>query len=243
MLFLGTPRNRTVPWEVLQRKRVLGEELNRPEAITNTASENEYTDEAKIDRPGGVSATSNWAAEEPVEKKNPPHQMATPRTPSIDEIRDGKEQDVTVGQQKIDATNGQENVGAPGPAYDVMLGVSGSYPPQYGILGESSGRKVAMDLNQTHTISLFGVQGGGKSYTLGSIVEMATLPNCQINCLPQPLATVIFHYSQTMDYAPEFTSMVNPNRDSGQIQELLARYQGRPQGLSDVVLLVPRGQT
>jgi len=44
---------------------------------------------------------------------------------------------------------------------------------QFGLLGETSGRKVALDLNQTHTVSLFGVQGGGKGYTLGSIVEMA----------------------------------------------------------------------
>ena len=57
-------------------------------------------------------------------------------------------------------------------AYDSILGVT-STSPQYGLLGEASGRKIALDLNQTHTISLFGVQGGGKSYTLGSVVEMA----------------------------------------------------------------------
>ena len=68
-----------------------------------------------------------------------------------------------------------------------------------------SGRKVAIDLNQTHTISLFGVQGGGKSYTLGTIAEMASLLIPHINVLPQPLATVIFHYSPTKDYQPEFT--------------------------------------
>ena len=60
-----------------------------------------------------------------------------------------------------------ESEAADGPAYDVMLGATGD-SPQYGILGEVAGRRVALDLNQTHTISLFGVQGGGKSYTLGS---------------------------------------------------------------------------
>ena len=49
--------------------------------------------------------------------------------------------------------------------YDILLGTTQA-SPQYGILGEVSGRKVALDLNETHTISLFGVQGGGKSYTL-----------------------------------------------------------------------------
>ena len=103
-----------------------------------------------------------------------------------------------------------------------MLGVTGD-SPQYGLLGDVSGRTVAIDLNQTHTISLFGVQGGGKSYTLGTIAEMASLPIPNINVLPQPLATVIFHYSPTMDYAPEFTSMVAPNSDAAQIAMLRRR--------------------
>ncbi|MBK9219223.1 MAG: hypothetical protein IPL70_12840 [Uliginosibacterium sp.] len=68
-------------------------------------------------------------------------------------------------------------------AYDIMLGATGA-TPQYGLIGEVSGRKVALDLNQTHTISLFGVQGGGKSYTLGSVAEMASLQIPGINCLP-----------------------------------------------------------
>jgi hypothetical protein len=67
-------------------------------------------------------------------------------------------------------------------AYDIMLGATGA-TPQYGLIGEVSGRKVALDLNQTHTISLFGVQGGGKSYTLGSVAEMASLQIPGINCL------------------------------------------------------------
>jgi DNA phosphorothioation-dependent restriction protein DptH len=125
-----------------------------------------------------------------------------------------------------------------GPDHDVMLGVMGD-SPQYGILGEVSGRTVAIDLNQTHTISLFGVQGGGKSYTLGSVVEMASLPIDGINQLPQPLASVIFHYSPTMDYAPEFTSMVSANSDEALVAALRERYGAEPKALSDVVMLVP----
>ena len=125
-----------------------------------------------------------------------------------------------------------------GPAYDVLLGVTGP-SPQYGVLGELAGRKVAIDLNHTHTISLFGVQGGGKSYTLGTVAEMASLPIPNINQLPQPLATVIFHYSPTMDYEPEFTSMVAPNSDEAQIATLRERYGAEPKALTDVLLLVP----
>jgi hypothetical protein len=123
-------------------------------------------------------------------------------------------------------------------AYDIMLGATGA-TPQYGLIGEVSGRKVALDLNQTHTISLFGVQGGGKSYTLGSVAEMASLAIPGINCLPEPLSTVIFHYSPTMDYKPEFTSMVGANSVEDQIRALKEVYGAEPKALADVLLLVP----
>src|SRR5207247_8167118 len=127
------------------------------------------------------------------------------------------------------------------PVHDVLLGVTGD-SPQFGILGKVMGRSVGLDLNQTHTISLFGVQGGGKSYTLGCIIEMASLSIPGINCLPQPLATVVFHYSQTQDYKPEFTSMNRPNDDVRAIENLAADYHARPAALRDMVLLVPAGK-
>jgi hypothetical protein len=125
---------------------------------------------------------------------------------------------------------------------DIFLGIS--HPsPQYGVLGEDSlGRTVALDLNETHTISLFGVQGGGKSYTLGSIIESSTLPAPPVSQLPRPLATIVFHYSPTLDYAPEFTSMTAPNPDEPQLRVLADRYHGAPGVLSDVVILVPADQ-
>jgi len=123
-------------------------------------------------------------------------------------------------------------------AYDLMLGVSGE-SPQYGLLGEVAGRRIALDLNHTHTISLFGVQGGGKSYTLGTVIEMASMPIEQINVLPSPLATVIFHYSPTQDYAPEFTSMIHPNTVGEEIQILKERYKANPEALKDILILTP----
>lgn len=134
--------------------------------------------------------------------------------------------------------NAEAQLQSPLLPYDIVLGTSGE-TPQYGLLGDVSGRRVALDLNQTHTISLFGVQGGGKSYTLGSIAEMASLSIPRINELPRPLATVIFHYSPTMDYRPEFTSMVAPNHDAGQVKALKETFGADPCGLRDVVILVP----
>ena len=85
----------------------------------------------------------------------------------------------------------------------------------------------------------FGIQGGGKSYTLGTIAEMASLPIPNINVLPNPLATVIFHYSPTMDYRPEFTSMVAPNSEAAQVKSLKETFGAEPRALSDVLLLAP----
>lgn len=132
---------------------------------------------------------------------------------------------------------------ASAPMPDVFLGTT-SPSPQYGVLGQdaSFGRTVALDLNETHTISLFGVQGGGKSYTLGTVIEAATLPAPPVNELPSPLATIVFHYSQTLDYEPEFTSMITANSDEGQIRHLADRYGGSPTALDDIVVLVPADQ-
>lgn len=122
--------------------------------------------------------------------------------------------------------------------YDSILGVKGE-SPQYGLLGEASGRKIALDLNQTHTISLFGVQGGGKSYTLGSLVEMACMPVRGVNELPHPLGGVIFHYSSTLDYGPEFTSMAAANISDAEVAALWRRYGATPHALKDIVILTP----
>ncbi|EEY50714.1 hypothetical protein VIH_002347 [Vibrio cholerae CT 5369-93] len=122
--------------------------------------------------------------------------------------------------------------------HDIVLGVNGD-SAQFGLLGEVHGRKVALDLNHTHTLSLFGVQGGGKSYTLGSVVEMATKSIPAINTLHKELASVIFHYSATQDYKPEFTSMIAPNDDESQLTRLREVYGATPASLDDVVLLAP----
>ncbi|MFD2610672.1 ATP-binding protein [Deinococcus taklimakanensis] len=112
--------------------------------------------------------------------------------------------------------------------------------PQFGLLGEVAGRKIALDLNETHTISLFGVQGGGKSYTLGTIIEMATMSIPGINRLPSPLASVIFHYSNTQEYAPEFVSMAQANLEAQQLATLKARYGAEGHALQDILLLAPQ---
>lgn len=129
------------------------------------------------------------------------------------------------------------------PTCDVIIGKN-SDSPQFGVLGKmiSNGRVIGLDLNECNTISLFGVQGAGKSYTIGSITEMVLRQFSKVNKLPAPMASVIFHYSNSMDYAPEFTSMVYPNDEVGQLVKLKAEYEAEPGSIKDVVLLAPESQ-
>lgn len=124
------------------------------------------------------------------------------------------------------------------PKADVFLG-SELETKQFGIIGQTATnhRNIALDLNGCNTISLFGVQGAGKSYTIGVVTEMMLKQFSNVNKLPSPLASVIFHYSETMDYAPEFTSMIYPNDEAGQLAKLKDVYGVEPGCIDDVVLL------
>ena len=125
--------------------------------------------------------------------------------------------------------------------YDILIGDSSIKSAQFGILGETNlGKKIAIDLNETTTISLFGVQGAGKSYTIGTITEMVLKQFEHVNLLPSPLASVIFHYSDSMDYKPEFTSMIHDNDNEFELNKLKERYGAVPGNIKDVILLTPK---
>lgn len=131
----------------------------------------------------------------------------------------------------------------PPPQYDILIGKT-SDSEQYGIIGKTiQGKIVALDCNETNTISLFGIQGGGKSYTIGTITEMMLKKFGNINHLQSPLAGVIFHYSDTMDYSPEAVSMVLANDKQSELDLLKAKYGAVPDKLDDVVLLSPADKT
>lgn len=125
------------------------------------------------------------------------------------------------------------------PEFDILIGKS-SPSNQYGIIGTSiHSKKIAIDLSETNTISLFGVQGGGKSYTIGTVSEMVLKEVNNVNLLKNPLAGVIFHYSESMDYEPEFTSMIYENDVERELAVLKEKYGANPSSIKDVVLLTP----
>jgi ABC-type branched-subunit amino acid transport system ATPase component len=227
--FLSPPRDRTLAWDDGPRVVYRTPEVGRSSQVR------ESEPEMQISSPSTETVPTAIAALEAM-----PSSVAGPALPPssvqvpVQEDKAMVPEAVSIAiplSQEGQVLNGQV-------AYDIMLGATG-LTPQYGLLGEVSGRKVALDLNQTHTISLFGVQGGGKSYTLGSVAEMASLTIPGINCLPEPLSTVIFHYSPTMDYKPEFTSMVGANSVEDQVRALKDTYGTEPKALADVLLLVP----
>ncbi|TWB30524.1 methylation-associated defense system ATP-binding protein MAD8 [Nitrospirillum bahiense] len=227
--FLSPPRDRTLAWDDGPRVTY------RPPAVVPGLQVHEPEPEMQVSPPMIATAQTSIATPEPM-----PSPVAEQTPPPISVQVPGQKDEVVVPEGvTVVASLSQEGAAPNGRvAYDIMLGATGS-TPQYGLLGEVSGRKVALDLNQTHTISLFGVQGGGKSYTLGSVAEMASLAIPGINCLPEPLSTVIFHYSPTMDYKPEFTSMVGANSVEDQVRALKDVYGAEPKALADVLLLVP----
>ena len=221
--FLHKERDRTVSWDELVSQAAITL-VKRPSASEDdNIKELPFTDEPVI-----VTLTSTQALEEATPIGNPVLFVANPAEPEPE-----PEPESVANKPKAPANAEVEIV-----PHDIVLGVNGD-SAQFGLLGEVHGRKVALDLNHTHTLSLFGVQGGGKSYTLGSIIEMATKSISAINTLHKELASVIFHYSQTQDYKPEFTSMIFPNDDESQLAKLKAVYGADPTSLNDVVLLAP----
>jgi len=134
-----------------------------------------------------------------------------------------------------------EPVGAATLRPDVLLGAN-SATSQFGLLGKSGSSTVAIDLTGCNTVSLFGVQGFGTSYTLGDIAEMASTQALGINVLPAPLATVIFHYHKSDAYPPEFAAAAAPNQKTSEVERLLREYGATPHGVPDIVLLAPEAK-
>lgn len=175
--------------------------------------------------------------EEQQKQKDNPLPQKEHKTEEKQSHEDKPDNEPKLSQGEETATNYIE------PKLDMLIG-DNKTSPQFGVLGKvlSNKRVVGIDLNQCNTISLFGVQGAGKSYTIGSVMEMTLKQFSNVNKLPAPMAGVIFHYSDSMDYAPEFTSMIYPNDEATQLSKLKAEYGAEAGSVKDVLLLAPESQ-
>lgn len=212
-----------------------------PSVSDDTPEEDEPVDVVDVpseQEPEDIKPKDSESTEVMVHVDTPVKVETEPQSPEEEE-KEPEPEPEPVPTQRIDTTPAVDP-NYHQPEYDIMIGkTSGS--EQYGILGESidGHRKIAIDLSETNTISLFGVQGGGKSYTIGTIAEMTLKQFSNVNLLPAPMASVIFHYSESMDYAPEFTSMIYANDEAGQLKKLKDIYGAEPGRIEDVIMLCP----
>jgi hypothetical protein len=149
-----------------------------------------------------------------------------------------------VDETPDEADTGEAPVSESGPRReDVVLIGATSDSRQYGIIGQiaGTGRDVAFDVDGTNVVSIFGVQGSGKSYSVGNLIEAAAIRRTDLNRLPHPLATIVFHYSTDQTYVPEYASMYRVNDDPRDIATLAEEYGARPVPLEDIRVLVPPG--
>lgn len=111
---------------------------------------------------------------------------------------------------------------------------------QEGVLGRIGNANVVLDFYEPHAITILGVQGSGKSYATGVIIEMALKEILGLSKMKQPLSCIIFHFSKEEKRRPEWIGLVEANNDPAQ-NELLKRYGALPSSiLSDNInIFVP----
>lgn len=201
-------------------------EVEQSKAVETISTNNVETAEVHVENPEVESKDSNNKTVNPVTK---PEEDADTDVPAVQPIPGPITPDVDVNYTA--------------PRCDILLGKNES-SAQFGILGKmlNSNRLVGIDLDGCNTFSLFGVQGAGKSYTIGSVTEMVLKQFSNVNKLQAPLASVIFHYSDSMDYAPEFTSMIYPNDEQSQLARLKEQYGAVADSVDDVILLTPESK-
>lgn len=179
---------------------------------------------------GGRGEAAPPVVVEPVETPVPQTPATSGAAPAEDERADAE----PTAEPLADEPDG------PDPDDVILLGMA-ARSRQFGIVGSlaDTGEKVAIDLDGTNVVSVFGVQGSGKSYTVGAVIEAGLLRDPMLNRLPNPLAAVVFHYSTDQTYAPEYASMALANTDPEAAAQLAAAYGTQPRALPDVALLVP----
>lgn len=167
-------------------------------------------------------------------------------TPSSDETAsEGERDDAGSNSRERAVVDAQEGVAElpgdyVGPNRDTIAFIGSSTTRQFGIVGHlvRSSRPVALDTDGTSVISVFGAQGSGKSYTIGSLIEAALIRESHLGALHSPLSGVVFHYSRDPAYEPEFVSMAVPNSNPADVARL-KELGAKPSAILGVTVLSP----
>lgn len=126
--------------------------------------------------------------------------------------------------------------------YHILVGKYRTTTPSWSIIGSApslGGKLIAMDHDNCNATVLMGVQGAGKSYTLQLLMEASLMPIPGINDIVLNPCGVYFFYTDEETYEPEALTMRHPNREPAQVDALVQRWRAQPQGVQDLVLLVP----
>lgn len=86
-------------------------------------------------------------------------------------------------------------------------------------------------------MGVFGYMGSGKSYLVSALIEGSVEEMSGLNCLPAPLATIVFNYRRIPTDRFELSSLVEPNDSEEEVNLLEQEYGATPTGISRVRIL------
>lgn len=109
---------------------------------------------------------------------------------------------------------------------EIIVGTTSKHR-QEGVLGRIGNANVVLDFYEPHAVTILGVQGSGKSYAAGVIIEMALKDILGLSKIKQPLSCIIFHFSREEKRKPEWLGLVEANNDPAQV-EMLKQYGASP---------------
>ncbi|HEX9915827.1 MAG TPA: hypothetical protein VGB32_12995 [Candidatus Bathyarchaeia archaeon] len=106
---------------------------------------------------------------------------------------------------------------------DIYLGTEKA-PKQWGVVGRTGDKLVAVDLNEPHIVFVCGKQGSGKGYTIGVVSEMLLSKTITgISQVRKPATLIVFHKPRE-DIRSEFWSIVEENTNEGEVKALREQY-------------------
>lgn len=106
---------------------------------------------------------------------------------------------------------------------DIYLGTE-KEPKQWGVVGRTGDKLVAVDLNEPHIVFVCGKQGSGKGYTIGVVSEMLLSKTITgISQVRKPATLIVFHKPRE-DIRSEFWSIVDENTNEGEVKALQEQY-------------------